>query len=507
MGWVDRILGTVGLQRVADVIPAPIVQHESHLVSRRESATTLSALRRQAEAVNLGTTSGMGGAIDVDDDIYRRLTTGAKLQVRDLTPLAQERMIEVCAWIWEGNPFARRLVTLTTDLVCGDGIQVQVRADDNRVQEVVDTFLRRNRTKERLREMHNAQRLFGELALPTGLNQITGLPVLGYLDPMQIKGIAPLPDNVLVADKMILKDTPTEAGKVLNIIREDPTTGGLIGDVFFHRVNSLPNGMRGRSDLLPLLDWLDMFDQYMFAEVERIKLLSAFAWDLEVTNADEAAIKKRVKEIGKIRHGMIHGHNEKEKLEPKAPDLKMADRSEAARMLRVHIAGTMGYPISHFGDIDSNRATIEGQNDVMTKTPTAYQKEWAGFLSLQLRFAIEQAVGKNPALFSEADPAFRIVMPEIAAKDIARAGTVLAGVASAMDTGIANHTVSKDLALKATIAMLKQLGVEADIEEVKGQIEDDMAEAAELQDEIQAEVARMRANPNAPVPGRVDQAA
>jgi hypothetical protein len=47
-------------------------------------------------------------------------------------------------------------------------------------------------------------------------------------------------------------------------------------------------------------------------------------------------------------------------------------------MLRVHIAGAFGFPLSYLGEMDSNRATIEGQNDILLKTPARRQKEIGG---------------------------------------------------------------------------------------------------------------------------------
>lgn len=467
------------------------------LPAAREAAAAGVATRKAAaqEAIGIGA-FGAGLGIDPDDYQYRRLTGNQNQQRRDLTPLQQERMLEIVWYLWEQNALAKRLVTLMTDLILGDGVQVE--AVDSRIQEVIDlTWNHRvNQLSKRTGEYSNALSVNGELALTVAINPITGIPQLGFIDPYQIKAIEYVPDNVLIPDVMVLKSTAGGEERRLKIVRENPMTGRLEGDVIFRGINKLPNSLRGRSDLTTLADWLDLYDTYLFAEVERLNLLSAFVWDYEITGADEPKIADKLKKFPKPRPGQVFGHNEKEKITAVTPDLKAADRSEAGRMLRIHIAGAFGFPISYLGEVDSNRATIEGQNDVLMKTPARRQKELASILDEVIRFTIEQTTGKNPALFREAELGYRIRMPEIAAKDIARAGAVLTSVVGAMDVAMGNRTASRQLAITVLVAMLKQIGIEADPNEILDQADQDDEENQARADLMAAKVAAQ----NPPVP-------
>lgn len=447
------------------------------------------------------------GGLDTsgEDAGYRRLTGDTtKSFRRDLNPVAQERMYAIAWGLWETNALAKRLVNLMTDLILGEGFLVE--ASDERIQEVVDKTWnhRTNQLATRLREFYNSLSLNGELILPVAINPISGIPVFGFIDPAQVKEIKPDPTNVLVPDIIVLKaDLPGQPNKELKIVRFDPTLGRMSGEVFYMGINKLPNSLRGRSDLLPVADYLDLYDTYMFAEVERLQLLSSFVWDYTVEGADPDQIADKLKKLPSPKPGTVFGHNEKEKLEARTPDLKASDRSEAGRMLLTHIAGTYGFPITYLGDTGSTNATMQGQNDVMMKTPAARQKEFGGFMGLLVQFGIEMATFKNPALFEEAATAYKIRMPEILAKDISRVGGVLAQVVSAMDTAMANGTASRQLAVTTTVAMLKQLGVDADAHEVMEQADADKAERQDMADMIAAGVAANRAtkNPNPPVPG------
>lgn len=475
------------------------------LIDRRDAADARigrhrAVLARDAQEAALS----FGVGIDPDDNEFRRLTSGAKFRTRDLAPLAFERALDVSWYLFEQNPFARRLLGLMTDLIIGDGVTIEVTAEDPRVQGIVDTFWNRNRIDEKLREFYTANALNGEVIFPVGVNEVSGNPVLGYLDSTQIRQVTHAADNVMVRERVVLKGLGLNTDESLAIINEDPVSRRLTGQVFFHPINTLPNSMRGRPDLLALADWLDLYDQFMFAELERINLLSAFAWDYTVEDAkSEKEIADKVAKLPKLKAGAVFGHNQKEKLEPRTPDMKAQDRSEVARLLRIHIAGNFGFPISYFGDIDSNRSTIEGQNDVLMKTPAARQREFAGLLHQMVRFAIEQSTGRNPALYVSASPAFSIGMPEIAAKDVARVGQVLVSTASAIDTTIANRTLSRATGIRVMATMINQLGVKVDVAEIAAEIEAEEEDRQALQDDLHAEVARQlarRGPTNPPIP-------
>lgn len=496
MAFLDRLMPWRRPVQAPTVEPT---QPFMDLPLRRAEATEAASSQRASlkEAISLGA----GLSLDADDNLYRRLTSGAKFGRRDLSPLQQDRMLEICWFLWEQNPFARRLITMMTDLILGEGISVE--AQDERISKVIsDTWNHRvNQLPVRIREFHNALALNGELILPVAVNPITGTPTLGFLDPYQVKTVDPEPTNILIPDYVVMKpEGGVGEGQKLKIVRENPATGRLEGEVFYFGINKLPNSLRGRSDLMPLADWLDLYDQYLFAEVERLHLLSAFVWDYTVEDADEATIQAKLKKLPTPRPGSVFGHNQKEKLEAQTPDLKAQDRSEAGRMLRIHIAGSFGFPLSWMGEIDSNKASIEGQNDVLMKTPAARQKEFGGFIDQIVRFGVEQATGKNRTLFKDASPAYRIRMPEIAAKDIARVGQVLSSVVTAMDTGMANQTVSRRVAVTTTCALLKHLGVEADPQDVMKEADEEKEE----RDELAMQIARGQAGGNPPVPGPED---
>lgn len=439
--------------------------------------------------------------IDTDDALYRATGGASRFTRRDLTPMQQDRMIQIAWMLIESNPFARRLIEMMTDLIVGEGISAS--AKNPQTAEIVSKAWNHpvNNLGGRSRELYRALSVNGELCMPVVRNPITGIPRLGYIDPLQIERVETRADNVMVPDVVVLKATGgATTGARMKIVQEDPTTGRLDGECFYHRINALPNGARGRSDLLTQADWLDLYDQLMFAEVERVKVLGAFCYDLKVEGGTPDELRQKARDFRTMpASGGVYAHNQKETLTAITPDIQAGDKSEFGKQLAIHICGSMGFPLTWLGFSDSNRATVEGQNDVMMKTPSARQKEFAGFLQTILRFAVESAMERNKALYPEADLAsIKVEMPEIAAKDISRVGATLASVVSAMDTGMANGTMSKRAATTVVVSILRHLGVDLSIDDVMAQADEEAADRQAAADERQAALAAQMA---ARVPG------
>lgn len=506
MGLFDRFQLPWRTERRTPILPGPDLQFDAEpvglaVIDRPAPKAPVAVQQQIEEGLSLGTMS-----LDSDDYQYRRLTDGKKVHRRDLSPLAQDRMLEISWFLWEGNPFAKRLITLMKDLILGEG--VEVNADDERLQEAIDKTWNHpvNQLSRRLGEFYQMNSLSGELILPAGVNPIDGRITLGFIEPYQVKDVIPFEGNALIPDEIVMKgESGSSEGKRYKVIRFNPASGMLEGEVFFHAINKLPNSLRGRSDLMALADWLDLYDQYMFSEVERLHLLSSFVWDYEITGAQsDKEVADKVKKLPRPKPGQVFGHNEKEKLTAKTPDLKATDRSEVARMLRVHIAGSYGFPLSYLGEVDSNRATIEGQNDILLKTPSARQKEFGQFINQVVQFGVQNAIQKSPALFRQLKPGWQVTMPEIAAKDIARVGGVLAQVATALDTSINNETMSKKTAIVIQSAIIKHLGVDIDpntlADEIDSEAEERQARADDMQASMAAAAAAAGRNPNPPIP-------
>ncbi len=89
----------------------------------------------EAEANRIAAAIPSGGGIDNDEHLYRKLTGNSK---KDLSPLKQERMLQIAYHLYENNPLAHRIVEMTKDFIVGEGITYE--AADEKVKDVLDAF-------------------------------------------------------------------------------------------------------------------------------------------------------------------------------------------------------------------------------------------------------------------------------------------------------------------------------------------------------------------------------
>lgn len=268
---------------------------------------------------------------------------------------------------------------------------------------------------------------------------------------------------------------------------EQPVSNAEVkGECFYVRINKISTGVRGRPELLPLIDWLDRYDQLFFDGAEHVALLNMFSWDLTITGGSEKAtepelnLREQAKKISKMKPGSVYAHNEKAMMEAKNPDLKTEDLETIVRQLRVFIAGGARVP-EHFiaeGGY-TNRATAESMGDPTFKMLTKKQAIVRQMLTRLCRYQIDVAValgllpeevpvldekGEATGKTKPARKAFRVEMPDISAEDTGLAARSLALVAQAVMPLVAAQLLPKKPALELFAAVASILGVEIDVE-------------------------------------------
>jgi hypothetical protein len=247
------------------------------------------------------------------------------------------------------NPFAKRLLEITRDFAVGDGLQYE--CEDKEIKQLVDRFWQNpvNNLEIELNKIIYDLGLWGEIVLKMDVNPMNGFVKISYLDPTRIKDVIINKDNIKDIDSLVFSSGNGLEEKKYKVIRENEN-GLLEGDVFYYRVNNLTNQVRGLSDLLPLVDWLDALDKFLFSSIERSALLNAFVYHIQWTGLTKEEVREQVKKFGQIKPGSIHHTNENVKITAITPDIKAADTSELARVLKNFILGSAGFPEHWFGD-------------------------------------------------------------------------------------------------------------------------------------------------------------
>ena len=437
----------------------------------------------------VGFREAIGYPIDPDEANWRPLTSDAN---RDLPLITQEHMLRVAHWLWEQNPLANWIIEVRVAFLLAEGVRLEVKDPDN--QKVLDRFWRDpiNEMALKLPKKVRELSLFGEQVYPVFLDEVEGTPRLGYLDPKLIGEVVVDPDNAEQPIGVVSKRDRKGEYRKYRVIINGPESvftqrtqqiraSFTDGECFYFRVNDLSAGRRGRSDLLPLADWLDVYEQFLFGEGERAKILRALVWDLTLKNADKNAVTKRSREFQLPASGGVYAHNDSETLEPKVPDLKAADTSEAARTLRNHILGGAGLPEHWYGGGgDVNRAAAQEMGAPTYKLLAMRQTIWKNILEMIGRYALmaeARAKGQKAEDIDWSDPkwAVQAIFPELVTEDVtkyaAAAQQLVVGCVLAIDKGL----MSQETAVQLIAAVASRLGVDID---AKQELESAQAELA-----------------------------
>jgi hypothetical protein len=416
---------------------------------------------------------------------FRRISTNSTN--RDLAPLTQDKMIELAWYLYDRNPLAKRLVNLTKIFVVGEGLKV--KSEDARVQEWLDKFWDDpiNRMDLELPEYVKELGIFGEQLYRTTENPVDGSLRLWYIDPSEIDQVVygGAPDaepgsdrSIAIPIEVILKQKPEEKeGPRLQVYRPDedpnsPTFGRPIGNAFYFAINKAKRSARGRSDLFAQADWLDAYEQALFAAVDRIDLLNSFIWDVTLNDKTEDEIKAWLKENGRRpRHGSVRAHNQGVTWTTAAPELGSQDVATIMRVFKNHILGTSGFPEHWFAEGgETNLATAGEMGGPTIKTLKERQKYVKHMLEYICGVVIDRGIAHG-TLPKTADRTVAINAPELETRDTSKLGAAIAQTVNAMALAVQESWLTRETAAAIFANLVSQLGHDVDVDKELKELE------------------------------------
>lgn len=419
----------------------------------------------------------VGGTIDPDDDIYRRLTGGQ----RDLNPIAQERAQTIAQYLWRSNPMAHRLTEMMADFVVGDGLTLSAVEED--VQELIDEVWNdpAMRLVDRHRDLVRDQSIYGELAFRCYVND-AGAVRFGLLLSERILDVEIDGDNAFMDAAVILKppsgvEQPVRLEVVHQDEKSDPGNPTYKGEALYFGINRVAGQHRGTPDLLAVADYVDGYDQLLFNSLERSGLINAFIWDVTLQGATKAQVAEWVSEHGAPPPpGAVRAHNEGEVWVASAPNLGNADMMQLGRATKNMALGGLGAPEAWFAEGDSaNRATLSEQGDPTYRMITRRQADVAAMFHQMLEYAIGQALEKGK-LRKGIDVTFTVNLPEPSSRDTSKMAAALAQLATALGAAQEAKWISTKGARSLFLLMASGFGQDFNAEDEEEQIEEEAAE-------------------------------
>lgn len=174
--------------------------------------------------------------------------------------------------------------------------------------------------------------------------------------------------------------------------RRGSEAGQWFGNIIHCHINSFTGATRGLSDLLPVLEWLDIHDQLLWNEAERTAQMLKFCFDVTLTgaNADDIFAKvANLKGTGGPSRGSINVHNENEIWKVVQPDLASTESDVVVNRLFLHCWGGLGLPEHWYAQANTvNKSSGDEMSIPVWSWVRSRKLQVTEFQMKELRYAI-----------------------------------------------------------------------------------------------------------------------
>lgn len=395
----------------------------------------------------------------VDDAWWRQIRAPAAEQARPWHQ--QQRDLEAGLRAWRENPLARRIVSLTTDYVLGDGLVPSSRLPE------VDVWLRRF---WRHPQNHMASRLFGwvdeltragELFVVLSRNPADGTSYVRLVPAASIDRIETHPDDFEREQRY----HQVIGGDLLGGGRWWPAAGEAAQEdhqVMLHfAINRPPGSLRGEGDLLPVLPWLDHYAAWLEDRVRVNRLKAAFVWQVTLRGATPGLIARKKAEYGRPPSpGSVIITNEGEQWQAVQPHIDAQSVEADGKAIRLMVAAGAGVPLHFLSEGESaTRATAAEMGDPTFRHYRRRQLEVCHMVRTLCESAYVRAVALGKARFYP-DLQIDVAAPEIVREDNQALGRAMQETVQALagmwEHGWIDERRAIQLAFKAAGEMINE---------------------------------------------------
>lgn len=330
--------------------------------------------------------------------------------------------------MWTKNPLIKRAVYTQTSYVFGQGINIE--AEDERVNEVIQEFLNDKKNRTELTE-HQARmtketelQLFGNLFFVFFVNKATGQVRVRTLPSNEITDVITNPDDAKepwyyrrdYVEQEFLDKWGTRRSKHKTVYYPDwrvdnprKFVGGQpVEDAFVYHVsvNKLSDQKFGTSEVYSALDWAKAYNHFLEDWATIVRAHSKFAWRIVTKGQGKAGIKKAK---DKLHSNYAEGGTKEtnpappaggtwissgnERLEPIKTSGAQAKAEDGDRMIHMVSAGTGIFYHYLVGDPSTgNLATAKSMERPMEIQFKDRQALWKSIYTEILNFVIFKAV-------------------------------------------------------------------------------------------------------------------
>ncbi|MBN1537543.1 MAG: hypothetical protein JW908_12470 [Anaerolineales bacterium] len=335
---------------------------------------------------------------------------------------------------WRKNPFAWRIIAITTDYVVGERITVSSPRRD--LQRFIDRFWHhpQNRMDMRLESMCDELARSGDLFVLLFRNPQDGMSYIRFVTKDRILKIETTP-NDWENEQVFYEQQESGASKTWMSPRH-PDAEIENGVMLHYAVNRPVGALLGESDLVTMIPWLQRYSRMLEDRVRLHWAVRAFLW---VVTVPGNKVKEKLEQYRAApESGSIIVKDESEQWQAVAPLLHGADSEPDLKAVRNMIDAGSGYPPHWRGEpTDTNLATAIAMQAPTERHLARRQKYFVFMLQDILYHAYFRAVqaGKaRPLPDLDYGGLFNVNAPEISRNDNARQASAAMNISAAFSS-------------------------------------------------------------------------
>ena len=340
---------------------------------------------------------------------------------------------------WRDNPMARRVVGLTTAYVVGT--DMAATTTENKLKKFLDEFWshEKNNLSLRLEDWSDELARSGELFITLHPNSVSGMPQVRTIPASRIRQVKCKPGDY--ETELAYRELPYQFGEEITTspnyfeekwwfspegIQLRKANGEDVPKdepwMLHYTINKPLGGIRGESDLAPILIWLRRYNRWLEDRIRLNAAVRAFLWIVHAPDHIRDVLEEKY--IAPPDGNRIIFADEDEKWEAVTPNLQAKDASADGRAIRWMIAaGGPGTSLTDFGESeDSNLATARAGAEQRRRFLLRRQSYFAWILQDIIaksfnRMAEHQAtVALTPDMMVKPSD-IHIIRPDIAVED------------------------------------------------------------------------------------------
>ena len=352
----------------------------------------------------VGTWNSLAGAANGKYLPYQPSPVTRQIYIQDLW-----KMLARAAELSNYNPLAKALIHVKSAFTIGKGPKIIISPKDvqdstvtAKAQDAWDDYAERVKFGTKLANRDRMLTTNGEFFNEFYLTK-ENKPIAKSIDPGTVYDIVAEPRDIDIIYGIVLMystryQTFTKGAKGESVPVSEFIFETIPPDNVVHiKINVQENEMRGRSDLLPVMNICDWFMDYLKFKVLQAWVHAAFTWDVEMKNAEQGDVDSMSANLSASTPPPMsyNVHNDQVKWTPMQANAT-AGGSKSGIFEEIVTAACCGFmmPTEYVGlSVGGNRATSITKTEPSVKVFNERRAVWEPAIKKEVAFVVSQVTG------------------------------------------------------------------------------------------------------------------